>query len=255
MPPASTTPASASTGSISGVRASASAPWRAGRVEHLDQRRRRRRPRPRRASAASRTTVRIVPSTGLHHRLVGRRRTPRPAPRPAPAPSSPPASATTVGQAPQDLRQDHARVAAGAHERAVADRPCTPPARSASAPSSSAHDRLEREGHVRAGVAVGHRVHVEPVDAVLVGPQGVPEAGHHRAAARRRPGASRVVIGAGSYGVATGRAGGPAWRLGAGRRYPLRVPRPVTTAGPDVSEVHVHGSCRVRCAASTRRSA
>ena len=53
-------------------------------------------------------------------------------------------------------------------------------AMSSSAPSSSADDRLQGEGHVGAGVAVGHRVDVEPVDGLLVGREGVAVGLHHR---------------------------------------------------------------------------
>ena len=58
------------------------------------------------------------------------------------------------------------------------------------------HHRLEGERHVRARVAVGHRVDVEPVDDVLVGAERVAVTGDHgpqvvgaavaRASARRR---------------------------------------------------------------------
>ena len=50
-----------------------------------------------------------------------------------------------------------------------------------SAVPSSAHDRLERERHVRARVAVGDRVHVEPVQLFLVRAEGVAEAQHRLA--------------------------------------------------------------------------
>ena len=36
-------------------------------------------------------------------------------------------------------------------------------------------DRVEGEGHVGAGVAVGHGVDVQPVDDFLVGPQARPD--------------------------------------------------------------------------------
>ena len=77
-----------------------------------------------------------------------------------------------VGEAPQDLRQDHARVAAGAHERPV-------PYRLAhlrhvrAVARQLAHHRFERERHVRARVAVGHGVDVEAVQLLLVVPQRV----------------------------------------------------------------------------------
>ena len=40
---------------------------------------------------------------------------------------------------------------------------------------------LEGQGHVGAGVAVGHRVDVQAVDVALVQPEGVPVAPHHGA--------------------------------------------------------------------------
>ncbi len=64
MPPASTTPALARTGSMSGVRLERVAALGPGRLEHLERGRRRPRRRAVAPSAASRTTVRIVPSTG-----------------------------------------------------------------------------------------------------------------------------------------------------------------------------------------------
>ena len=86
-------------------------------------------------------------------------------------------------------RQDHAGVAPGAHERAVADGLARRPPGRRRRPSSSSHDRLEGEGHVGAGVAVGHRVDVEPVDAGLVGAPArprKPETTARRSAAPRR---------------------------------------------------------------------
>ena len=49
--------------------------------------------------------------------------------------------------------------------------------------------RLEGQGHVRAGVAVGDRIDVEPVELLLVGPERVPEpgeTGEHGAVERGR---------------------------------------------------------------------
>ena len=43
------------------------------------------------------------------------------------------------------------------------------------------HHRLEREGHVRARVAIGHRIDIQAVDVHLVGPECVPIAAHHGA--------------------------------------------------------------------------
>ena len=63
MPPASTTPASLSTGSMSGVRSSASAPW-ARAASSTPTRSAPPSAAFTAASDASRTTVRMVPSTG-----------------------------------------------------------------------------------------------------------------------------------------------------------------------------------------------
>jgi hypothetical protein len=120
VPPASTTPAWASTGSISGVRARASAASPVGRLDHAHQ------ARPSAAPAAApspaaEATVRIVPSTG--------RTTARRASSEAWVMAS-----TSVGahaglrrprhalaHAPQELGEDDARVPPGPHERAVPD--------------------------------------------------------------------------------------------------------------------------------------
>ena len=58
-----------------------------------------------------------------------------------------------------------------------------------------AHDGLEREGHVRPGVPVGHRVDVQPVDVALVQPESVAVPPHDGA----------QVVGA------DGRRGGHGW--------------------------------------------
>ena len=53
-------------------------------------------------------------------------------------------------------------------------------------------DGLEGEGHVGAGVAVGHRVDVQAVDVGLVEPEGISVAPHDRAqVVRRRQGRRR----------------------------------------------------------------
>ena len=66
--------------------------------------------------------------------------------------------------------------------------------------SSRAH-RLEGERHVGAGVAVGHRVDVEPVQLFLVRAERVAEAQHALGADPRRARLVSVGIGApGSYG-------------------------------------------------------
>ena len=84
--------------------------------------------------------------------------------------------AERVGEAPQDLGEDHAGVAPGAHQRAVGDG-LADLGHVLGGPPSSWHHRLEGQRHVRAGVAVGDRVDVQPVQLVLVGAQRVPEPG------------------------------------------------------------------------------
>ena len=82
--------------------------------------------------------------------------------------------------AAEDLREDHPRVAAGPHEGAVADRLAHRGQVAVDAGELLAH-RGQREGHVRARVAVRHGIDVELVEAGAVGVEGVPIAEHHRA--------------------------------------------------------------------------
>ncbi len=84
-----------------------------------------------------------------------------------------------VGEAAQDLRCDHSGVAAGTHEGTVRD--CPADLLHALGGRELRGDRLEREGHVRPGVAVGHRVHVEAVQLLLVHAEGVAVAQHRSA--------------------------------------------------------------------------
>ena len=83
--------------------------------------------------------------------------------------------AQALAQPPQHLGEDDARVAPGPHQRPVADG-LAGGRHVVGAFVEAGHHRLQGEGHVGAGVAVGHRVDVEPVEPVLVGPQGVTEA-------------------------------------------------------------------------------
>ena len=91
-----------------------------------------------------------------------------------------------VGHPPEQLGQDDPRVAPGPHERPVGHRLADVAQLGAVGFEALqlGHDRVQGEGHVRAGVAVGHGVDIEPVDDLLVGPQDVPDS-HHRT--RRRP--------------------------------------------------------------------
>ena len=79
----------------------------------------------------------------------------------------------------QDLRRDDAGVSSRAHERTSAHRLAHLGHR-VGGPQLGAH-RLERQRHVRTGVAVGHRVDVEPVQLLLVRAQCVTESEHRLA--------------------------------------------------------------------------
>jgi hypothetical protein len=85
------------------------------------------------------------------------------------------AGAQAVGQAPENLRKDDPGVAAGPHEGAVDDRLLD----SVLLGSLQAGDhRFQGQGHVRARVAVGHRVDVEPVEPLLMAAQQVAVGDH-----------------------------------------------------------------------------
>ena len=155
-----------------------------GLLDHADQggaaRRRRRPPRPAAAAAA---TVRIVPSTG---RTTARRARseawPRASARTVASTPASPAAAHALAHAPQELGEDHARVAPRPHERAVADGLAhRGQARAGRHALELGHHGLEGQGHVGAGVAVGHRVDIQAVDVPLVRAQRVTEAAHHGA--------------------------------------------------------------------------
>ena len=90
-----------------------------------------------------------------------------------------------VGEAPEDLREDHARVAAGAHQRAVPDR-LAHLLHVGAVGGQLVDDRLQGERHVRAGVAVGHGVDVEAVQFFLMVAQRVAVRGDHPAQISRR---------------------------------------------------------------------
>ena len=188
VPPASTTPASLSTGSMLRRAGEGVVALRLGRLEHRDE-----------VAAAVGSRHRGLGRLAddgedraldrAHHRLVGRlggggegagRRW---------APSSPAGIGDHRRQAPEDLGQDHPRVPSGPHERAVADGLAHGGEVPARQRSSSSLTASEGERHVGPGVAVGHRVDVEPVDALLVRGRGRPGTRPRRLAARRRPGA------------------------------------------------------------------
>ena len=165
-PPASTTPASLSTASRSGVRASDSSPRatmnasssgrsrprasaRLRRLGHLADHRQHR-PFDRAADGAVGGVARGA-KRARDHRLVDRI-----------------ALAEHVGEAADDLAEDDARVAACPHQRGAGEL-----ARDGLVPVGirlleRLDDRAHRERQVRAGVAVGNRVDVEVVDALLI---------------------------------------------------------------------------------------
>ena len=172
----------------------------AGGVEH--RRRGRRRPSAA-ATAASDGLAHHGEDRALdrpHHRLVGRRRTPR---RGRPA-----ALAASNAVAPRPPRSTMPR---RIWERITPELPRAPMSEpwlialhtggqvAVGAVELLAH-RRQGERHVRAGVAVGHGVDVEPVDARLVGVERVPVARPPPRAAPRRRGASgtpsRGILGA-----------------------------------------------------------
>ena len=113
------------------------------------------------SSADSRTTVRIVPSIGVS--TAGR---PPRSPPPAPRRRRPVASVSGL-QRRREAAQDLARITP-----LLPRAPISEPWLIASQVAADLGRRLvhlgdhgvEGAGHVRAGVAVGHRIHVEPVD-------------------------------------------------------------------------------------------
>ena len=89
------------------------------------------------------------------------------------------AVAQHLDHAPQDLGEDDAGVAAGAHERAVADGLARRRQVIVGPVELLAH-RAQGERHVRARVAVGNGIDVEPVDHLAVGGQGIAVADDQR---------------------------------------------------------------------------
>ncbi len=82
-----------------------------------------------------------------------------------------------VGEPAQDLGEDHTGVPTRAHERAVADRLAgRRHAGTVAGGGQLLAHRTDGEGHVGAGVAVGDRIDVEPVDRLAVAGEGVPVA-------------------------------------------------------------------------------
>ncbi len=161
-PPASTTPARASSGSWAVVwrtaRSAASAAAGAAAVSSL----------PAAAAAASSSTVRIVPGRGRDS--AERRRDRR---RRASARAEIPLLGDDVGHPAQHLRQQHPGVAAGADQRTLGQR------RGEIGRTVRLGERgTHREQHVRAGVAVGDGEDVDPVDLRAVPLQTVGRRAH-----------------------------------------------------------------------------
>ena len=87
-----------------------------------------------------------------------------------------------LAHAAQQLGEDHARVAPGAHERTVADGLADVGQRGLTLDRVElAHHGLEGERHVGARVAVGHGVDVQAVDVRLVEAERISVARHHGA--------------------------------------------------------------------------
>ena len=129
---------------------------------------------PSAASAAQRTTVRIVPSTGRITAWYAASAAVR---------SAVVTSAAATCSTPRNVSARPRRIwlritpelPRAPIERAVGDRLAHLGHRLGRA--ELLDHRLEREGHVRAGVAVGHRVDVQPVQRLLMDAQRIPEAG------------------------------------------------------------------------------
>ena len=82
-----------------------------------------------------------------------------------------------VGETPQDLRQDHARIAPGTHQRAMADG-VAHLAHLVPGGRHLGYHRFQGERHIGAGIAVGNRVDIQLVDDVAVHAEGVSEPLH-----------------------------------------------------------------------------
>ena len=165
-PPASTTPASRRTASCSGVRARASSPRSTSRFEQLD-----------RCERGIPRVLRLLGQLPQHrqdralHRMedlpvggVGRGAEGAPNPRGI----DQALLREHLHRAAQDLREDHARVPAAAHQRRprqlLRERGAVRRARG----FERLHDRARGERQVRAGVAVGHGIDVQVVDPLPV---------------------------------------------------------------------------------------
>ncbi|CAB4608633.1 unannotated protein [freshwater metagenome] len=77
-----------------------------------------------------------------------------------------------AGEASEDLGEDDPRIAPGTHQRSVGDSR-TRRIEVRSCIGELGHDRGEGERHVRAGVPIGYRVDIEPVDGLAVSRQSI----------------------------------------------------------------------------------
>ena len=104
---------------------------------------------------------------------------------------------------PEGLGQDHAGVPPGPHQRGPGDgRPHRPQVAVAETLQLLV-DCLLRPEHVRAGVAVGHRVDVQRVDLVAVLLEGLAEPGHRVAKGGRVEGGHAQSVPAHGDGATT----------------------------------------------------
>jgi hypothetical protein len=108
-------------------------------------------------------------------------------------------SAEGAGDTSEDLTEDDPGIAPGAHERPIRDRP-----------AGGAHgvavggleidvverldDALDRERHIRAGVAVGDRVDVQPIHGLAVPLQRLGEGAHREHEALRTQAGDEIAF-------------------------------------------------------------
>jgi hypothetical protein len=86
-----------------------------------------------------------------------------------------------LGHPPQELGEDDPRIAPGPHQRAVADGLAhLGQVRPGVDLGQLGHHGFGGQGHVGAGVAIGHGIDIEPVDVRLVQAQPITKALHHR---------------------------------------------------------------------------
>ena len=138
-------------------------------------------PLPRAAPvAAAEATVRIVPSTGRTTALRARSEAWAIASvRTSGLTSARAGRRHALAHAPQQLGEDDARVPPGSHQRPVPDGLAhLGQAGSRVDALELADHRLEGQGHVRARVAVGHRVDVQAVDVGLMEAERIAIAPH-----------------------------------------------------------------------------